>query len=209
MKKGKHKVRRMPVIGLTGGIGMGKSTAAGILRALGLPVYHADRAVHELLRKGGKAVEPVARLFPAALRYGAIDRKRLGPMVFGAPGELRKLEKILHPLVRRMENEFLRKARKEKALAAVLEIPLLFETGGHKRCDYVICVTAPKAVQKTRVLHRRGMTEEKFKSICARQIADDKKRALADFVVNTGGSRAMTESQLKRALEFILGSEHA
>ena len=194
----------MIVIGLTGGIGMGKSTVAAILKNFGLPVYNADKAVHALLKKGGAAVKPVAKLFPDTLRNGAIDRKRLGRIVFGDKGKLKKLEKILHPLVRQAEKKFLAKARARKKPAAVLEIPLLFETGGDKRCDVTICVVAPKAVQKTRVLHRKGMSAEKLKAIKARQMPDKKRRKLADYVINTGGMRAQTKNQLHRVLGRIL-----
>lgn len=198
------KPRRMTVIGLTGGIGMGKSTAAKILRRKGLPVYHADRAVHALLRKGGKAVKPVGRLFPEALKHGAISRKILGPLVFGNARKLRKLEAILHPLVRQAERDFLEKARRGKARAAVLEIPLLFETGGEKRCDIVLCVTAPRKVQKARVLARPGMTAAKFKAILKRQMPDRLKRARADHVIRTGNGYADTEKQLRRILGRLL-----
>jgi dephospho-CoA kinase len=190
----------MLVIGLTGGIGMGKSTAAKILQEFGLPVYHADKAVHLLLKKGGAAVKPVAKLFPDTLKKGAIDRQALGEIVFGDDAKLKKLEKILHPLVQKMENEFLSKAKKRKALAAVLEIPLLFETNGGKRCDFTICVTAPKDVQKERVLQREGMTPAKFAAILKRQMSDKDKRAKADYVVHTGDGYAKTVEQLRRIL---------
>lgn len=194
-------MKKMIVIGLTGGIGMGKSTAAGIFRDMGLPVYNADHAVHELLRKGGKAVRPVAGLFPEALRRGAIDRRSLGHHVFGRPAKLKKLEKIMHPLVRRAEIEFLRKARKRGVRAAVLEIPLLFETGGHERCDFTICVTAPKRVQMARVMRRPGMTKEKLRAIMKRQMPAMRKHRMADFVIGTGKSRALTRKHLQKALQ--------
>jgi dephospho-CoA kinase len=197
------KQKRMLIIGLTGGIGMGKSAAAKILRALGLPIYEADKEVHALLREGGKAVRPVAKLFPQTLRRDAIDRARLGRLVFGQPRELRKLEEIMHPLVRRAENEFLRKARRKKYPAAILEIPLLFETGGEARCDYTICVVAPKAIQKKRVLQRPGMTAQKLKAIRARQMPDARKRKIADFIVDTGGSHKETRKNLRIVLERI------
>jgi dephospho-CoA kinase len=196
--------KKFLIIGLTGGIGMGKSTAAKILRGFGLPIYKADQAVHTLLHKGGKAVKPVARLFPETLKRRAIDRKRLGQIVFGHRDKLRGLENILHPLVRQAESEFLRKARQQKKRVAVLEIPLLFETGGYKRCDYVICVMAPKAVQKARVMQRRGMTAKKLKAILARQMPDRHKREIADFVVDTGGSYQTTRKNLRNVLDRIL-----
>jgi dephospho-CoA kinase len=201
-----NKRKNFLVIGLTGGIGMGKSAVAKLLRGMGFPVYHADRAVHGLLRKGGKAVKPVARLFPEALRRGAIDRAVLGPIVFNRPAKLKKLERILHPLVREEEKIFLAKARKAKARAAILEIPLLFETKGEKRCDAVLCVTAPKAVQKARVLARPGMTEAKFRAIVSRQMPDKEKRAKADYVIDTGTDVAATRKQLRRAVKLVIGS---
>jgi dephospho-CoA kinase len=192
----------MLIIGLTGGIGMGKSTAAAILSAFGLPVHNADHAVHDLLRKGGKAVRPVAKLFPESLQGGAIDRAILGKIVFGKPARLRKLEKILHPLVQKAECDFLRRARREKAVAAVLEIPLLFETGAEKRCDVTLCVAAPKAVQKARVLKRKGMTPARFRAIVALQMPAAEKRRRADYVVRTGVGRADTKRQLRK---IVLG----
>ncbi len=192
--------RKMLVIGLTGGIGMGKSTAAKILRGFGLPVYYADKSVHELLRKDGKAVKPVAKLFPEALKKGAIDRKTLGRLVFNNPAKLKRLEKILHPMVKDIERVFLAKAGKQKVRAAILEIPLLFETGGEKRCDFTICVTAPRNVQKDRVMRRFHMTETRFKTILKRQMPDAKKRKRADYVVQTGTSYADTKRQLKNIL---------
>jgi dephospho-CoA kinase len=154
-------------------------------------------------------VKPVARLFPETLKRGAIDRKRLGHIVFNEPGKLKKLETILHPLVRQEEHKFLQKTRKRKTRAAILEIPLLFEVGDHERCDAVICVTAPKKVQKARVMQRRGMTAEKFKAIRARQMPEAQKRKMADFVVDTGGSRAVTKKQLRDVLDSILGAKYA
>jgi len=205
----KRKPPFMPVIGLTGGIGMGKSTVAALFRAEGLPVHDADQAVHDLMRKGGKGVTPISRHFPGSVRNGAVDRALLGGMVFGKPNLLKRLEKILHPLVREEEDAFLRKARKRKAAVAILDIPLLFETGGEKRCDYVLCVTAPLAVQKARVLQRPGMTATKLKAILARQMPDAKKRKLSDFVVDTGGSRAATKKQVRRVLADMLKERDA
>jgi dephospho-CoA kinase len=196
----------MIIIGLTGSIGMGKSTAAKILGRMGLPVYHADRAVHDLLRRGGKAVKPVAKLFPESLKKGAIDRRILGVVVFGNARKLKKLETILHPLARHAERDFLKRSRRQKAPAAVLEIPLLFETGGEKRCDIVLAVTAPHKTQKARVFARPGMTDAKFKAILARQMPDRIKRRRADYVIYTGKGYADTRKQLRQVLERILES---
>lgn len=188
----------MVVVGLTGSIGMGKSTVARILRDFGFPVHSADAVVHEALKKGGSAVLPVARLFPEALKREGIDRKILGQVVFGNLPKLRQLERILHPMVWKAEREFLKKARKAKRCAAVLEIPLLFETGAEKHCDITLCVSAPRAVQKARVLARPGMTEEKFHAILARQMSCAEKRRKADYMVPTGISLEATEKYLRK-----------
>ncbi|MDX2027092.1 MAG: dephospho-CoA kinase [Alphaproteobacteria bacterium] len=195
---------KMRVVGLTGGIGMGKSTAAKVLRGMGFPIYHADRAVHALLRKGGKGVKPVAKLFPETLRRGAIDRKQLGRIVFSQPQKLKKLERILHPLVQGIERDFLRKARQGKVRAVILEIPLLFETGAEKRCDAVLCVNAPPQVQKARVMARPGMTEARFKAILKRQMSYGQKCKKADYVIPTGKGLAVTRQHLRRAMKKIL-----
>ncbi|MDD3370251.1 MAG: dephospho-CoA kinase [Alphaproteobacteria bacterium] len=191
----------MIIVGLTGGIGMGKSTVAKMLRDFGFPVYSADKAVHSVLKMGGAAVEAVAKAFPDTLRRGGIDRKRLGLAVAGNPRKLRQLEKIVHPLIRKSERLFLQKARAAKAPAVVLEIPLLFETGAQKRCDVTLCVSAPRAVQKARVLARPGMDEKKFRAFLARQMPDAQKRKMADYVVPTGVSVANT----KKALSALIG----
>ena len=188
----------MMIVGLTGSIGMGKSTAARILRGFGFPVYSADKAVHDVLKKGGAAVAPVARLFPEALKRGGIDRKILGRTVFGCPKKLRQLEKIIHPLLRQAEQGFLQKARKAKAPGAILEIPLLFETGADKRCDITLCVTAPRAVQKSRVLSRAGMSEEKLRAILKRQMPNAEKIRKANYAIPTGTSLESTEKHLRK-----------
>jgi len=190
------------VIGLTGSIGMGKSTAAKILSGFGLPIYSADAAVHEALKKGGKAVKKVAKLFPATLKRNAIDRKALGREVFHAPQKLRALESILHPLAQQAERRFIRANR--RAAAVILEIPLLFETGAQQRCDLVLVVTAARAIQRQRVLRRAGMTPEKFRAIQRQQMPDAEKRRRADLVVNTGKGLADTRRQLKQALAALL-----
>jgi dephospho-CoA kinase len=199
--------KKMLVIGLTGGIGMGKSTAAKILRGFRLPVHNADQAVHNLLRKGGKAVRPVARLFPDTFKRGAIDREILGRDIFHRPQKLKKLEKILHPLVQQIEREFLRAAHKRKTPAAILEIPLLFETGAERRCDVTLCVTAPKAIQKARVIRRPGMNNARFKAILARQMTDSEKRRRADYIIRTGKGYADTKKQLRKILAQLLGEK--
>ena len=198
------KSSRMLVIGLTGSIGMGKSTVAGLLRRMGYPMYSADAAVHNTLKKGGKAVAPVARLFPETLKRGGIDRKLLGRAVFGQAKELRQLEQIIHPLLRRRERAFLQQARKAKARAAILEIPLLFETGAEKRCDITFCVTAPRAIQKARVLARPGMSEEKLRAILKRQMPNAEKCRKADYIIPTGKGLEITRKRLQKLMDGLL-----
>lgn len=176
----------MVILGLTGSIGMGKSTAAAAFRRLGIPVHDADAAVHRLLAKGGAAVAAVGRLFPKALRDGAIDRQLLGSQVFGRPADLARLEAVLHPLVRRAALDFLRAQARQRRPLVVLDIPLLFETGGESLCDAVVVVSAPARVQRSRVLSRPGMTPERFAAILAKQVPDREKRRRADFVIETG-----------------------
>ncbi|HXE17567.1 MAG TPA: dephospho-CoA kinase [Stellaceae bacterium] len=197
----------MIVVGLTGGIGMGKSTAAGMLRRLRVPVHDADATVHRLMAKGGAAVTPVAKLFPDVLRDGAIDRKALGRRVFGDRAALRRLEKILHPLVRRDQVAFLRRERLNGAPIAVLDIPLLYETGGARRVDKVITISAPSFLQRRRVLSRAGMTASLFASILTQQAPDSLRRREADYVVRSGLGRAETFRRLKRIVEDLRAGE--
>jgi dephospho-CoA kinase len=192
------------VIGLTGSIGMGKSTTARILKSMGFPVHSADRAIHKTLQREGKGVKQVARLFPEAMKKNAINRKRLGEIVFAEPAKLKKLEKILHPYAERTAQQFITGAAKKKAKAIVLEIPLLFETKAEKFCDITICVTAPRRIQKERVLKRRGMTKAKFHAILKRQLPDKEKRRRADYVIDTSKSYTNTKKQLIEALNDII-----
>jgi dephospho-CoA kinase len=193
----------MIVLGLTGSIGMGKTTAANILRRMGLPLHDADRAVHRLLAKGGAAVAAVAAAFPGVVTDGAVDRERLGAQVFEEPAALKRLEGILHPAVRRATRDFLgRQARARRSLV-VLDIPLLFETGGAALCDAVVVVAAPPFVQRARVMARRGMTPARFQAILAKQMPDREKRRRADFVVNTGLSKAATLRQLRAIVTLL------
>ncbi len=197
----------MIVVGLTGSIGMGKSNAAHVLRHLGVPVHDADSAVHRLLGSGGAAVRPVAALFPEALAGNRIDRTLLGDKVFGNTDALKKLEGILHPLVRRSSRAFLAAARRRGEKLVVLDIPLLYESRGEKTVDRVIVVSAPPAIQRQRVLTRPGMTEAKFRAILARQLPDSEKRRRADFVVRTGGHRGETYRQLRRIVAQLKSGE--
>lgn len=191
------------VLCLTGSIGMGKSETACMFRRLRVPVFDADAAVHRLLAKGGKAVNAVAKAFPGVENNGAIDRKALGAKVFDNPLALRKLESILHPLVREAEREFIRRARRRRAKLVVLDIPLLFETGGEERCDYVAVVSAPSFVQRYRVLRRPGMTEERFARVLDQQMPDGEKCRRADFVIRTGIGKAFALLQVKRIIRII------
>lgn len=176
----------MKILGLTGSIGMGKSTAARMLRRLGVPVHDADATVHALLAKGGRAVAAVEAAFPGVVRDGAVDRGELGRRVFGDAAALKRLETILHPLVRQAEKQFLARHRQRRTPLVVLDIPLLFETGGEKRCDKVAVVSAPALVQEQRVMKRPGMTRERLAAILKKQMPDVEKRRRADFVVPTG-----------------------
>ena len=173
----------MIVLGLTGSIGMGKSTTAAMFRDAGIPVHDADAAVHELY--SGVAAPMIEAAFPGTVDNGVVDRGKLGERVIGKPGELKRLEAIVHPLVAGIRNRFLEEAAAGGAKLAVLDIPLLFETGGEKLCDYVAVVTAPAEIQRARVLARPGMTEEKFQAILAKQVPDAEKRKRADFIVDT------------------------
>jgi dephospho-CoA kinase len=191
----------MIVLGLTGSIGMGKSTAANMLRRLGVKLFDADAVVHQLLGPGGKAVTAVEALFPGVRdEVGAVDRRLVGHRVFGDPAALRRLEAILHPMVRRAETQFVRQARARRDRLVVLDIPLLYETGAPERCDYVLVVSAPARVQRERVMRRPGMTESRFASILRAQMRDREKRRRADFVVPTGLGRGLTFRRLRRVV---------
>ncbi|ESY62958.1 dephospho-CoA kinase [Mesorhizobium sp. M0051] len=174
----------MIVLGLTGSIGMGKSTTAKMFVEAGVPVHDSDEAVHRLY--AGKAAPLVEAAFPGTTSAGVVDRAKLGARVLGDAAALKRLEAIIHPLVRADADAFLARHRAAGAPIAVLDIPLLFETGGSDRVDKVVVVTAPPEIQRERVLARPDMTEEKLDSILARQVPDAEKRKLADFVVDTG-----------------------
>jgi dephospho-CoA kinase len=195
----------MLVVGLTGGIGMGKSTVAARLRTLGVPVCDADAVVHKLYE--GAAVPAIAAAFPGTASDGKIDRQKLAAALLDNPDGFKRLEAIVHPLVLAAEREFLRQKAAEDVLIAVLEVPLLFETGGNARVDAVILVSAPAAAQRERVLQRSGMTAEKLEQILGRQMSDAEKRARAHFVVDTGGTLADTEAQVDRIIESLQGRQ--
>ena len=192
------------ILGLTGSIGMGKSTAAATLRRLGVPLFDADAEVHRLLGPGGEAVAPVEAEFPGARnRTGAIDRQLLGQRVFGNRAVLRRLEGILHPMVRAAERRFVARAHARRERLAVLDIPLLFETGGTGRCDYVLVVSAPARLQRERVMRRPGMTESRFSGILRAQLPDPEKRRRADFIVPTGLGRNVSFRRLQAIVRTL------
>lgn len=193
----------MIVLGLTGSIGMGKSTAAKMFRRMGVPVHDSDKAVHEALLAKGAAYDVVAALFPSTKGREGIDRKKLGSIVFADKAALKRLEAVLHPAAQESQQKFTRAMQAKGKKIVVLEIPLLFETGAEERVDYTITVTSPPAIQKRRVLARKNMSEEKFKSILASQIPDAEKQALSDFVVDTGLGFARTYRQLKQIVDFV------
>ncbi len=176
----------MMVLGLTGSIGMGKSTAAKLFSEEGIPVFEADEAVHALYQ--GAAAELIEAEFPGTTREGEVDRRVLARVVFGNADALKRLEAIVHPLVREMETSFVEGARNAGVPLVVLDIPLLFENRGEARCDLVAVVSAPFEIQRERVMRREGMTEERFRAILARQVPDEEKRARADIVIDTSGS---------------------
>ena len=194
----------MKIVGLTGGIGMGKSTAAAAFRKARIPVFDADAAVHRLQMRGGRAVRQIGMKFPGAVRDGAVDRAALRRAVLGNPKALACLEGILHPMVRDEERAFVGRARRAGKRAVVLDIPLLFETGGNHRVDRVVVVSAPRSVQKHRVRSRRRMTEADLAAVIARQMPDAEKRRRADVVVRTGLSRHHSLRSLRRVIQELL-----
>lgn len=196
---------KVTVIGLTGSIGMGKSETARIFRSFGVPVFDADAAVHELMARGGAAVTPVDAAFPGVAVGGAINRQELGRRVLDDQAALKKLESIIHPLVRQAEHIFMQQARLHRERLVVLDIPLLFEFGGEERCDYTVVVSAPPFIQRARVLARPQMTADKFQSILNKQLDDRIKRQRADFVVETGLGKRFARLQVRRIIARITG----
>jgi dephospho-CoA kinase len=190
-------------IGLTGSIGMGKSTTAQMFRDAGVPVYDADAAVAALYVKGGAAVEPLEAAFPGVTRDGAVDREALRLRVLGDDAAMTRLNAVVHPLLGRDRLEFHRQAEDSGANILVFDIPLLFETGGERNMDAVVVVTAPADVQRARVLAREGMTPERLDAILARQTPDADKRARADFVIDTGQGLEAAREGVRGVLEAI------
>lgn len=193
----------MIVLGLTGSIGMGKSTATASFRRLKVPVFDADATVHKLQARGGRAVRAIGATFPGTVKDGRVDREALRRAVLGKEAEIRTLERIVHPLVRDEERRFLAAARRRAERLVVLDVPLLFEGRGEKRCDKVVVVTAPAAVQRWRVLRRPGMTPERFAAILARQVPDAEKRRRADYLVHTSLSRHSADRAIRRLVREL------
>jgi dephospho-CoA kinase len=192
------------VLGLTGSIGMGKSNAAATLRRLGVPLFDADAVVHRLLGPKGAAVAVVEAAFPGVGdEAGGIDRQRLGQRVFRDPPALRRLEGIIHPMVRRAELRFVAQERARRSRLVVLDIPLLFEAGGVERCNVVLVVSAPARLQRERVMRRPGMSEGRFADILRAQVPDREKRRRADFVVATALGRSVTFRRLKAIVRTL------
>lgn len=191
----------MFILGLTGSLGMGKSTTAKFFAEEGIPVHDADAAVHRLYE--GAAVPLIEAAFPGTTAFGKVDREKLARRVLDDPAAILRLERIIHPMVRASEERFLAEAQRNHAAIAVLDIPLLFETGGDKRCDAVVVASAPADIQRVRLLERPGMTEQKFAAILARQVPDEEKRKRADFVVDTSKSFDHARIQVRDILARV------
>jgi len=186
------------IIGLTGSIGMGKSILANQFRFIGVPVHDADKVVHDLMQPNGAAFVRVANQFPSVIENDKINRKALGKIVFHDAGKRVILENIIHPLVRQSSNHFIAMCRKRRDKICVLDIPLLFETGRDLDMDEIICVTAPLWIQKRRVMSRKNMTLNKFKSIVKTQLPDYRKRLMSDHLVISSHGKRHTLNAIKR-----------
>lgn len=192
----------MLIIGLTGSVGMGKSTVAARFRERGVPVCDADALVHELYE--GEAVASIGAVFPGVITDGKVDRQKLSAALLADPSGFKRLEDIVHPLVQAAERDCLRAASACGSPIAVLEVPLLFETGGEHRCDVTVVVSAPAEIQRQRVLSRPGMTPAKLDAILARQIPDADKRKRADFIVDTGTSIEQTLAEVDKLIDTLM-----
>ncbi len=193
----------MIVLGLTGSVGMGKSATAAMFAEAGVPVYDADAEVARLYAFGGAAVGPVGEAFPGVVKEGAIDREALREAVIGKAEALASLEAIVHPLAAEAQSHFRARATVNGASLVVLDIPLLYETGGDRACDHVAVVTAPPEVQRSRVLSRPGMTPERFDAILAKQMPDAEKRAKADFVISSAFGFDFTRAHVAAIIELL------
>jgi dephospho-CoA kinase len=195
----------MVVLGLTGSLGMGKSATAKMFAEEGVPVHDADAVVHALYE--GAAVTPIESAFPGTTSDGRVDREKLGQRVLGDPAALKRLESIVHPLVAEARDRFLAEAERRGAKVALLDIPLLYETGGDRRCEAVVVVSAPAEVQRQRAFERPEMTEAKFQAILAKQMPDSEKRRRADFVVDTSRGFDAARQQVREILGKVAKME--
>lgn len=186
----------MIVVGLTGSIGMGKTTAAAMFRRMGIPVHDSDVAVHKLYGRGGRAIAAIAAMFPGAVHDGVVDRAALAALVVGNDDRMKALESIVHPLVQDEIERFLCRSAARRARLIILDVPLLFESGRYKLCDAVVVVSAPRFIQRQRALARSGMTQARLDALLDRQMPDLLKRRRADFVVPTGLGRRLTLRRL-------------
>ena len=195
----------MKIIGLTGSIGMGKSETAEMFRALGVPVFDADAAVHQLQAKGGRAIPAINAAFPGVVEDGVLDRQKLGAIIFTNPEAKSRLEAIVHPMVAEERASFFRDAEAAGAAFVVLDVPLLFETGGNAACDKIVVASAPAETQRARVLARDGMTPQKFEQILAKQMPDADKRAGADYIVETNHGLDHARAKVVEIVEELNG----
>ncbi|WP_407965508.1 dephospho-CoA kinase [Bartonella sp. C271] len=193
----------MKIIGLTGSIAMGKSTAADFFKQAGVPVFSADEAVHQLY-SDELTVSLIERAFPGVIENNLVNRMKLSEIVVNNSKKLKILEKIIHPLVQKKEEEFINIARQQKKKLVVLDIPLLFETKSENRVDSIVVVSSPPEIQKARAMNRPNMNEEKFSIINTRQVSDKQKRKYADFVINTGKDLEDTRQQVLQVIKSLL-----
>lgn len=193
----------MKIVGLTGSIGMGKSETARMFRECGVMVFDADAVVHGLQAKGGRAIPAIEEAFPGVIQLGVLDRQKLGAVVFSDPDAKKTLEAIMHPMVAEERIKFFAEAEEAGADFVVLDVPLLFETGGNAACDIVIVVSSPAAVQRERVLARPGMTKEKFEQILKKQTPDADKRAGADYIIETDKGLDHAQAAVKQIVNEL------
>ena len=193
----------MIVLGVTGSIAMGKSTVTAMLSHLNNPIHDADKTVHDLLNVNGKAYNEVVKNFPGSVEGYRVNRIKLGREVFGDPEKLEQLENILHPLVREARDKFIRRQSRRRSRLIILDVPLLYETGGNNHCDKILVVSAPYFIQRQRALARQGMTQRKFHDILKQQMPDHEKRKRANFIVPTGLGKAYTYRVLKRLMRDL------
>ncbi len=193
----------MVIVGLTGSIGMGKSETAKMFRTLGIAVYDADAAVHAIYAPGGSAVAPIEAAFPGVTGVNGVDREALAKQVLNDSAALKKLESIVHPLVGLEQQKFLQQAAAENAGIVVIDVPLLYETGGESRVDCVVLVSAPYELQRERVLARPGMIEEKFQAILAKQVPDAEKRQKADYIIDSSQGLEPAMAQVEALIPLL------